>query len=158
MGKGCVTVIALFSHFHATGAVMETFRLLISRDILQARAKKCTWVQHCHVPQTINPTWAWGCPLHCPQPVSPAGSSPDSQVSSQGELGIEGSNKSVFNTGASVWLEAGMFLLSLSYIPSHIKNLLSQTKTETRSATRLQMFLIVTRTFQHNFLCQLKFN
>lgn len=128
--KGCVTVIALFSHFHATGAVMETFGLLISCGILQACAKKHTWVQHCHVPQTINLAWAWGCPLHCPQPVSPAGSSPDSQVGSQGEMGIEFSNKFIFNAGTSVWLKAGTLLLSLSYIPNHIKNLLSRNKTD----------------------------
>lgn len=71
---------------------METFQLMISHDIVQGCAKKLISVQRCRIPQTIDLAWPRGCttgiPLHCPQPTSPAGSSPASQVSSQRELCI----------------------------------------------------------------------
>lgn len=44
----------LSRHFQAARAVMETFRLIISHDIVQGCAKKCIFVQHCYIAQTIN--------------------------------------------------------------------------------------------------------
>lgn len=105
----------LFRHFQATGAVVETFRLMISHDIVQGCAKKLILVQHCRIQLTLHGHGAVPQVYLCtaPSPHPPQGPVQPHRSAVRGSYAffpsIELNIKFIINAGTSVWLESGTF-------------------------------------------------